>query len=96
MATHLVRRVKTLHTCIMKVNQGLQATLLIHVSVHFMICVNELTTLKCNNKELAGYLLYFCPFLLHIFVRRYGTCLVIRRALCLHPILFIIEPISRE
>lgn len=58
---------KALHTCIMKVNQGLTSYSFNTCVSAFMICVNELTTLKCNNKEiLEVFTILLAPFAPHI------------------------------
>lgn len=58
---------KALHACIQKVEQDIQKLSFNTCVSHFMICVNELQSLKCNNREvLATLTVLISPFAPHI------------------------------
>lgn len=58
---------KALHTAIMKVNQGMESYSFNTCVSAFMICVNELTTLKSNKREiLESFTVLLAPFAPHI------------------------------
>lgn len=58
---------KVLHTCIMKINQGMETYSFNTCVSAFMICVNELTTLKCNKREiLEPFTVLLAPFAPHL------------------------------
>lgn len=58
---------KALHTCILKVNQGLESYSFNTCVSAFMICVNELTSLKSNNREiLKEFSILLAPFAPHM------------------------------
>lgn len=61
------KELKALHTCIMKVNQGLQSYSFNTCVSAFMICINDLTALKCNNcKILEEFTVLLAPFAPHL------------------------------
>lgn len=58
---------KALHAAIMKVNQGMESYSFNTCVSAFMICVNELTTLKSNKREiLESFTVLLAPFAPHI------------------------------
>ena len=61
------KELKVLHTCIMKVNQGLQTYSFNTCVSAFMICVNDLIALKCNNRKiLEEFTVLLAPFAPHL------------------------------
>lgn len=58
---------KVIHTAIKKINEDIERMSLNTSVSNFMICVNELTTLKCNKREvLENLLLLVAPYAPHI------------------------------
>ena len=61
------KELKVLHTCIMKVNQGLQSYSFNTCVSAFMICINDLTALKCDNRKiLEEFTVLLAPFAPHL------------------------------
>ena len=58
---------KALHTAIMKLNQGMESYSFNTCVSTFMICVNELTALKCRKREiLEPFAILLAPFAPHL------------------------------
>jgi leucyl-tRNA synthetase len=61
------KELKALHTCIKKVNEDIEAFSFNTSVSAFMICVNELTELKCNKRQILEPLtVLLSPFAPHI------------------------------
>lgn len=61
------KELKVLHTCIMKVNKGLESYSFNTCVSAFMICVNDLIALKCNKRAiLEPFIILLSPFAPHI------------------------------
>jgi leucyl-tRNA synthetase len=61
------KELKALHTCIKKVNEDIEAFSFNTSVSAFMICVNELTDLKCNKRQVLEPLtVLLSPFAPHL------------------------------
>ena len=61
------KELKALHTCIKKVNEDIEAFSFNTSVSAFMICVNELTDLKCNKRDILEPLaVLISPFAPHL------------------------------